>query len=161
MQIADDYVVAMEYTLRGDEGEVLDSSKGRAPMTYLQGHGNIIPGLERAMRGKGVGDTFEVTVEAQQAYGPRHAALMQQVPKDAFPDGSELRPGVRFQAQTDRGPTSVVVTGVEGDMITVDGNHPMAGRRLHFEIEVIQVRAATVEEIEHGHVHGPSGKHSS
>ena len=159
MEISDSCVASFHYTLTNDAGEVLDSSSGREPLAYMHGAGNIVPGLEKAMNGKKVGDKFDVKVSPEEGYGTRNLALIQQVPRRAFAGVKDLKPGMHFQAQSDHGPTSVVVTAVRGDMVTVDGNHPLAGENLNFAIEVTEVRAATDEEKSHGHVHGPGGHH--
>ena len=152
-------VVSIHYTLTNDSGEVLDTSAGGEPLAYLHGEGNLIRGLEEALEGKAAGDKLSVALTAEKAYGARDASLVQQVPKRAFQGVADLRPGMRFTAQTEQGPRSVVVTRVAGDMVTVDGNHPLAGQALKFEVEVASVRAATEEELAHGHVHGPGGHH--
>ncbi|MDR3417749.1 MAG: peptidylprolyl isomerase [Nevskia sp.] len=159
MQIADRCVASFNYTLTNDSGEVLDSSSGRGPLAYLHGAGNIVPGLEKAMVGKQVGDKFNVDVKPEEGYGAHNPALVQVVPRSAFRGVDDLQPGMQFRADSDRGPMSVVVTDIEGDKVTVDGNHPLAGATLHFAIEVTEVRAASAEEMTHGHVHGPGGHH--
>lgn len=161
MQIADDKVVGIHYTLTNDAGQTLDSSHQREePLTYLHGHGNIIPGLEKALLGKASGDKLSVTVSPEEGYGERHEGLIQQVPASAFEgaDGN-LEPGMQFQAQTETGPRLFTITQVEGDQVTIDGNHPLAGETLNFDVEVTEVRDATDEEKQHGHVHGPHGHH--
>ncbi len=157
MQIAQNSVVAFHYTLTNDAGEVLDSSEGRDPLTYLHGSGNIIPGLEKELEGRGNGDKLKVAVEPGEGYGDVQPALVQEVPRDAFQGVDEVQPGMQFQAQTQEGPLMVTVTKVEGDTVTVDGNHPLAGERLNFDVEITEVRDATEEEISHGHVHGEGG----
>lgn len=157
MQIAERCVASFHYTLTNAEGEVIDSSSGRGPLTYLHGAGNIVPGLEKAMAGKAVGDRFEVVVDAEEGYGPRHAGLVQVVPRVAFQGVDAIEPGMQFHAQGPQGPMAVVVTRVDTDEVTVDGNHPLAGVALHFAIEITEVRDATVEEVVHGHVHGEGG----
>jgi FKBP-type peptidyl-prolyl cis-trans isomerase SlyD len=158
MQIAQDKVVLIHYTLRNDAGDVLDTSSGGDPLAYLHGQGNIIPGLEKALEGRQAGDTLNVAVEPAEGYGERDDALIQQVPRRAFSGVQNVQPGMQFHAQTSQGHTRVVtVTRVVGDMVTVDGNHPLAGEKLHFEVEVTDVREASAEELEHGHVHGPGG----
>lgn len=157
MQVARDAVVVIHYTLTNDAGEVLDSSSGGEPLAYIHGGGNIIPGLEEALEGKGAGDKLEVAVPAEKAYGHHDAELVQQVPKRAFQGVGEVKAGMRFTAQTEHGPRQVVVTRVAGDMVTVDGNHPLAGQALNFAVEITEVRQATAEELAHGHVHGPGG----
>jgi len=159
MQIAQDKVVLIHYTLRNDAGKVLDSSSGGDALAYLHGQGNIIPGLEKALEGKQAGDKLSVKVEPAEGYGQRDAQLVQQVPRRQF-GGANVQPGMQFHAQTSQGQRRVVtVTNIAGDMVTVDGNHPLAGENLHFDVEVADVRDATAEELEHGHVHGPGGHH--
>ena len=159
MQIAENTVVAFHYTLTNEAGQTIDSSRQREePLNYLHGHGNIIPGLEKALVGKQAGDKLEVTVTPEEGYGERHEGLIQQVPTSAFEGaGGELKPGMQFQAQTQGGPLMVTVTQVEGDTVTVDGNHPLAGQNLNFDVEIAEVREASEEEVEHGHVHGEGG----
>jgi FKBP-type peptidyl-prolyl cis-trans isomerase SlyD len=159
MKIAHEKVVSIHYTLTNKEGTVLDSSSGSEPLAYLHGFGNIIPGLENALEGKEMGEKLSVTVEPEQGYGARDAQLVQAVPRSAFKGVDELAPGMQFQAQGPQGARLVVVTQVAEDVVTVDANHPLAGQTLHFEVEVSEVREATAEELEHGHVHGPHGHH--
>jgi FKBP-type peptidyl-prolyl cis-trans isomerase SlyD len=159
MQVARDAVVVIHYTLTNDAGEVLDSSDGGEPLAYIQGGGNIISGLEEALEGKRAGEKLSVAVPPEKGYGAHDAALIQQVPKRAFQGVGEIKAGMRFTAQTEHGPRQVVVTRVAGDMVTVDGNHPLAGQALNFAVEITEVRAATEEELAHGHVHGPGGHH--
>ena len=157
MTIKQDSVVAMHYTLRDDEGEVIDSSDGGEPLAYLHGHSNIVPGLENELTGKAVGDKIEVKVDAQNGYGEQHLELIQTVPLSAFEGVDEVKPGMQFQAETAAGPRPVVVTNVTDSEVTVDGNHPLAGHTRHFSGEVRERRDASAEELEHGHVHGPQG----
>lgn len=159
MHIAQNSVVAMHYKLTDDEGKTIDSSEGREPLNYLHGHGNIVPGLEKELGGKKAGDKLEVKVSPEEGYGTRKEEMVQQIPKTAFKADGELEIGMRFQAQTPQGAQIFEITKVEGDTVTVDGNHPLAGQNLNFAIEVTEVREATQEEIEHGHVHGPDGHH--
>lgn len=160
MQIAENTVVSIHYTLTNDAGETLDSSREREePLAYLHGHGNIIPGLEGALAGKQSGDKLDVTVEPGDGYGERHDELIQEVPKEAFQGTDELAPGMQFQAQTEAGPRIFTITGVEGEQVTIDGNHPLAGQRLHFDVEVTEVREATENELSHGHVHDENDEH--
>ncbi|OHV12876.1 FKBP-type peptidyl-prolyl cis-trans isomerase [Kushneria phosphatilytica] len=154
MQIADNTVVAFHYTLTNDAGEVLDSSEGREPLTYLHGSGNIIPGLEKELAGHNSGDQVKARVEPSEGYGEVQPSLVQDVPRDAFQGVEDIQPGMQFQAQTEGGPLLVTVTKVEGDTVTVDGNHPLAGETLNFDVNVQEVREASAEEVEHGHVHG-------
>lgn len=153
MQIKDNCVVAMHYTLTNDQGQVLDSSEGREPLKFLQGAHNIIIGLEKAMVGKAVGDSFEVSIEPEEAYGVRHEQMIQKVPKSAFQGVDNIEVGMSFQAQTEHGPVPVKITEVLDDVVTVDGNHELAGERLHFKVSIEDVREATKEELEHNHAH--------
>ncbi len=159
MLISDKKVASIHYTLTNDEGDTIDSSQGAEPLTYLQGSGNVIPGLENALVGKQAGDTLEVSIAPEDGYGPVQPELVQQVPRDAFDGVEQVAVGMRFEAQTATGPISVVVAAVEGDQVTVDGNHPLAGKNLNFAVEVVEVREATEEELQHGHVHGPNCNH--
>jgi len=156
MSIAQDQVVSIHYTLRNDAGDVLDSSAEGEPLTYLHGHGNLIPGLERELAGKSTGDKLSVKIAPADAYDK---ALVQRVPRRALKGVPDVRVGMRLQAQTEHGPRAVTVTQLTGDLFTLDGNHPLAGQNLNFEVEVGAVRAASAEELEHGHVHGPDGHH--
>lgn len=159
MKIAHEKVVSIHYTLTSSDGTVLDSSSGSHPLAYLHGFGNIIPGLESALEGKVTGDKLSVTVEPEQGYGSRDEGLVQAVPRSAFQGVQDIAPGMQFQAQGPQGTRLVVVTQVAEDVVTVDANHPLAGQTLHFDVEVSEVRDATAEELEHGHVHGPGGHH--
>ncbi|ESK37789.1 FKBP-type peptidyl-prolyl cis-trans isomerase [Acinetobacter nectaris] len=154
--IANNNVVSFHYTLTNAEGETLDKSQGE-PLTYLHGAGNIIPGLEKALEGKVAGDKFKITVPASEGYGEYNPDLVQQVPAQMFQGVEKIEPGMQFQAQTDDGVQIVTVKGVEGDTVLVDANFPLAGQDLTFDVEVAEVREATAEEIEHGHVHGAGG----
>lgn len=159
MEIANQRVVYIHYTLTNDAGEVLDSSRGAEPLAYLQGGGNIIPGLENALVGKTAGDKLVVKVAPAEGYGERNEQLVQNVPRRAFQGIKDIQPGMSFTAQGSGGPMRVVVTRVVGDMVTVDGNHPLAGENLTFDVEITEVRTATEEELSHGHVHGAGGHH--
>jgi len=152
-------VVSFNYTLRDEQGTVIDSSSGRGPLSYLHGKGNIIPGLEQALSGKAAGDALDVTVAPEQGYGVRDERLVQIVAKAKFGEVEGLAPGMQVRATGPQGPRMVTVVSVDRDFVTVDGNHPLAGRTLHFSLEVAEVRKATHEEISHGHVHGPGGHH--
>ncbi|MBS9404454.1 peptidylprolyl isomerase [Halomonas sp. TRM85114] len=159
MQIAQNSVVAFHYTLTNDAGEVLDSSEGREPLTYLHGAGNIVPGLEKELEGHKAGEKIQATVVPEEGYGEKQSQLVQEVPRDAFQGVESVEPGMQFQAQTQGGPLMVTVTQVEGDTVVVDGNHPLAGQTLNFDVEIAEVRAASEEEVEHGHVHGEGDGH--
>ncbi len=153
MQIAKDTVVAIDYTLKDDQGSVLDTSEGKQPLAYLHGNGNIIPGLEQALEGKQTGDELSVRIEPADAYGERRYELTQAVPRDLFQGVDDLQVGMQFQAGGEGGGQIVTVTAIEGDQVTVDANHPMAGVPLNFDVKVVEVREASAEEKEHGHVH--------
>jgi FKBP-type peptidyl-prolyl cis-trans isomerase SlyD len=159
VDIAADKVVLIHYTLKDDSGAVLDSSAGGEPLAYIQGHGNLVPGLEKALEGKADGNTLAVTVAPADGYGIREPDLVQRVPKRSLQGAGEVKKGMQFQARTDDGIRVFTVTAVAGDMITLDGNHPLADQTLHFDVEVVSVRDATTEELEHGHVHGAGGHH--
>lgn len=154
MKIANHSVVEIHYTLKDADGTVIDSSAGNEPLKYLQGVGNIIPGLEREMLEKAVGDKFTAVIQPEEAYGPQNPELIQTLPRSAFGGVEELEVGMAFRAQSTEGqPIEVEIIDIEGDNVTINGNHPLAGVELHFDIEVVSVREATPEEIDHGHVH--------
>jgi FKBP-type peptidyl-prolyl cis-trans isomerase SlyD len=159
MQIARHTVVSIDYTVRGPDGAVIDSSEGGSPLAYLHGTGGLIPGLEAALEGKASGESLKVNVPAAQAYGERNDTLTQVVPREAFDIEGNIEVGMRFHASLGQGVQVLTVTRVEGDQITLDGNHPLAGLPLDFDVTVIEVRPATEEEVSHGHVHGPDGHH--
>jgi FKBP-type peptidyl-prolyl cis-trans isomerase SlyD len=159
VEIAADRVVTIHYTLKDDGGAVLDSSAGGEPLAYIQGHGNLVAGLEKALEGKADGSTLSVVVSPAEGYGEHDAGLIQRVPKRALQGSGEIKKGMQFQARTDDGMRLFTVTAVVGDMITLDGNHPLADQTLHFDVQVVGVREATTEELEHGHVHGVGGHH--
>lgn len=158
MQIHNEAVVTIDYTLTNDAGEVIDSSSGGEPLAYLHGAGNIIPGLEAALEGKSSGDSLQVRVEPAQAYGEHHEGLMQVIDRSMFQGVDELSEGMEFHAQANDGSTQVVrIAAIDGDDITIDGNHPLAGVSLNFDVTVVEVREASTEELQHGHVHGSDG----
>jgi FKBP-type peptidyl-prolyl cis-trans isomerase SlyD len=159
MSIEPNQVVSIHYTLKGDDGKVIDSSAGGEPLAYLHGHGNLVPGLERELTGKRAGDKLQVKIAPAEGYGEYDPQLVQQVPRRALKGIANVHVGLRLQAQTEHGPQAVTVTRVTGDMVTLDGNHPLAGQSLNFEVEITAVRAATEEELSHGHVHGAGGHH--
>jgi FKBP-type peptidyl-prolyl cis-trans isomerase SlyD len=159
VEITADRVVTIHYTLKDDNGAVLDSSAGGEPLAYIQGHGNLVSGLEKALEGKQDGDTLAVSVAPADGYGIRDEALIQRVPKRSLQGSGQIKKGMQFQARTDGGMRTFTVTAVIGDMVTLDGNHPLADQTLHFDIEIVGVREATTEELEHGHVHGVGGHH--
>src|SRR5690606_30724137 len=135
-------------------GKVLDSSDGQEPLSYLHGAGNIIPGLERALVGKSVGDKLNVAVPAAEAYGERDASMVQELPSSMFSGVDQIEVGMEFHAETEHGLQVVTVVAVEEGQVTIDGNHPLAGVDLNFDVEVTEVREATEEEVAHGHAHG-------
>ncbi|MGH8630470.1 MAG: FKBP-type peptidyl-prolyl cis-trans isomerase [Burkholderiales bacterium] len=159
MQIAVNCVAYIHYTLKDDAGGVIDSSSGGEPLAYLHGAGNIVPGLEKALEGRSAGDKLSVKVAPQDGYGARDESLVQKLPRRAFQGVRDIRPGMRFHANSGHGAAQVTVTQIQGDMITVDGNHALAGVPLNFAVEITRVREATAEELMHGHVHGPGGHH--
>lgn len=153
MVIAEQKVVSIHYTLKNDDGEILDASAEDNPLKYIHGTGSIIPGLEKKLTGKSAGDKLSVSVGPSEAYGERSETLVQQLPREVFQGVDEIEKGMQFQAQSASGATLITVTEVEGDQVTVDGNHPLAGETLNFDVEVESVRDATAEELDHGHVH--------
>ena len=159
MGITKDSVASFHYTLKDDDGNTIDSSVGQEPLPYLHGAGNIVPGLERELEGKTTGDKLSVIVKPVDGYGELNDSLVQELPKTMFAGVDDIKAGMDFHAETDNGQQMVTVTKVEGDTVTIDGNHPLAGKNLHFDIEVTEVREASSEELEHGHVHGPGGHH--
>jgi len=159
VDITADRVVTIHYTLKDDSGTVLDSSSGGEPLAYIQGHGNLVAGLEKALEGKTDGSTLAVVVPAADGYGTRDEALVQRVPKRSLQGAGEIKKGMQFQARTDDGMRVFTVMAIVGDMVTLDGNHPLADQTLHFDVEVVGVREATREELDHGHVHGAGGHH--
>lgn len=158
MQIAADSVVSIDYTLKNDEGTIIDQSQPGQPMDYLHGHRNIIPGLENALLGKSAGESVEVRVEPAEGYGEFNPTLEQVVPRERFQGVENLEVGMQFQASTEQGPVAVRIKKVEGDDVTVDGNHPLAGQHLNFSVTVQAVREATEEEKSHGHIHQGGGE---
>lgn len=159
MTIAQDKVVGIDYTLKNSKGEVLDSSQGEAPLVYLHGAENIVQGLERALQGKKVGDSLSVVVTPEEGYGVRNDDLVGVVPREMFESDIDIEVGMTFQAETDQGVQMVSIVGLTDEEVTVDGNHPLAGEDLHFEVTVCDIRDASAEELEHGHVHGEGGHH--
>ena len=158
MTIQQNSVVSFHYTLTDDQGNTLDSSAGKEPLAYLHGAGNIIPGLEKELEGKVAGDKLQVNVAAAEGYGEVRAEMIQEVPRSAFQGVDEIQVGMQFEAQTEQGgAVPVTVTAVTDDTVTVDGNHPLAGKALNFDVEITEVRDASAEELDHGHVHGPGG----
>ena len=159
MTIKKDSVVVFNYTLKDDSGAVIDSSAPGEPLAYLHGHGNLVPGLERELEGKSANDKLSVKVSPADGYGEFSQELIQRIPRRSLKGIAKITVGMRLHAQTPEGPRAVTVTAVTGDMVTIDANHPLAGKNLNFDIEITEVREASPEELAHGHVHGPGGHH--
>lgn len=157
MTVENKKVVSFHYTLTGEDGEQMETSRDKQPMSYLHGAQNIIPGLENAMAGKDVGDEFQVTLAPAEAYGERNPANVQRVPSKHFKNTKRLEPGQLVSLQTRQGPMQAVVIKVGRFNVDVDVNHPLAGKTLTFDVEITDIRDASEEETSHGHVHGPGG----
>lgn len=158
MQVTKHKVVSIDYHLTDDQGQIIDSSQATGPLNYLHGEGNIIPGLERALEGKALGDQIQVSIEPADAYGERIEELRQVVSRDNFGDTQDLEVGMRFRAPMEDNQHLVFrIVELDGNDVTVDGNHELAGVRLHFDVTIREVRDASLEEIEHGHAHSPDG----
>ena len=159
MKIERGRVVRMHYTLRDENGATIESSGRTEPLAYLHGYGQLVPGLEMALDGCAPGLRTTVTVGPQDAYGEKDPNAVIRSPRQDFPEGLELRPGVEVQAETPDGPITFKVVAVEADDAVLDANHPLAGMTLTFDVEIVDVREASAEEISHGHVHGAGGAH--
>ncbi len=159
MQIAKDSIARFHYTLSGEDGIGIEDSHAGEPISYLHGHGNILPALEESLLGKAAGDTLEVTLAPEQAYGLRHANAEQRIPLKHIAYRGKLQRGMVVSVQTEQGSRQVTVLKVGKFNVDVDTNHPLAGRVLNFAIEVLEVRVASEEEIAHGHAHGEGGHH--
>lgn len=159
MKIGKGRVVRMNYTLRDESGTTIETSEGGEPLTYLHGYGQLIPGLERTLDGAQAGMQTTVTVLPQDAYGQKDPRAVIHASRGDLPGGLALDPGVEVQAETPEGPITFVVVSVDGDDVVLDANHPLAGKALTFDVEVLDVREATSDELAHGHVHGPGGAH--
>ncbi|MCB9897952.1 MAG: peptidylprolyl isomerase [Planctomycetes bacterium] len=158
MQITEHTVVLLDYKLTDDDGELIDASEDGQPLAYVHGTGSIIPGLERELDGKQDGDALSVRIAPEDAYGEHDETLLHTVARSQLPAEVEIEEGMQFEAESDEGEVQVLtVVEIDGEDITLDGNHPLAGVALNFEVKVVGVRQATAEEIEHGHVHGPGG----
>jgi FKBP-type peptidyl-prolyl cis-trans isomerase SlyD len=157
MQVAPQTVVTIAYTVTDEDGEVLDAAGADDPLAYLHGSGSIVPGLEAALDGKSEGDAIHVTLEPDDAYGMHDPDLVAVASRAQFDEPEALEVGMQFEAEGDDGPEVVTVVSIEGDDVTLDANHPLAGFTLTFDVQVIGVRAATAEELEHGHPHGEGG----
>lgn len=157
--IAKDHVATFNYTLTDSTGETLDKSPEGQPLAYLHGHHNIIPGLEKELEGKSAGDALKVTVAPAEAYGEYLAEAVQEVKKEMFQGVDAIEVGMQFQADTSQGMQVVTVKEVNDDVVIIDANHPLAGKELTFDVEIVEVRAATEDELSHGHAHGVGGHH--
>jgi len=157
MIIAKNKVVQIHYTLTNDEKDILDSSVGREPLAFIQGIGNIIPGLEKAIEGKVVGEKLQVSIEPEEAYGVPNQDLTQTVSKAIFQDQEKVEVGAQFQIQGPEGDMIGRISKIEDDNVTIDLNHPLAGVRLHFDVEIVSIRDASNEELDHEHAHGIGG----
>ncbi|PHM62689.1 peptidylprolyl isomerase [Xenorhabdus ishibashii] len=157
MKVTKDLVVSLAYQVRTEDGVLVDESSVSAPLDYLHGRGSLISGLEKALEGREVGERFDVSVEAADAYGQYDDNLVQRAPKDVFVGVDDLQVGMRFLADTDQGPIPVEITAIEGEEVVVDANHMLAGQNLKFNVEIVAIREATEEELAHGHVHGQGG----
>ncbi|MGC9423455.1 MULTISPECIES: peptidylprolyl isomerase [Vibrio] len=157
MKIEKNVVVSIAYQVKLEDGIVVDQSTAEAPLEYLHGHNNLITGLERELEGKVAGDKFSATVAPEDAYGEHSDELVQRVPAEVFQGVDEIEVGMRFLADTDQGPIPVEITEVDGDEVVVDGNHMLAGHTLTFDVEVVALRAATEDEVAHGHIHQSGG----
>ena len=155
MQVAKHKVISIDYTLTDPQGTELDSSRGRGPFDYIHGIGNIIPGLEAALEGKAKGDQVNAVIDPDKGYGARDEGLVQELPRSQFDTQDDIQVGMQFHAMSESGPRVVTVVSVDADKVTIDGNHPLAGVTLHFDVTVKDIRDATGEELSHGHVHGP------
>lgn len=157
MKISTNSVVSMHYVVSDSEGTEIDSSFDSEPLQFIQNSGFLISGLEKELIDHVKGDKFTTAVSADEAYGPRHDTLVQEVPRDMFQGIDELHVGMQLRAGTDSGDQTVIIVGLSDDTVTVDGNHPLAGIDLSFEVEITDVREATEEELQHGHVHAAGG----
>ena len=162
LTVVDDLVVSLDYTLRLDDGEIIDSSTEQGPVEFLQGRGQIVPGLEQALYGMAVGEEKGVQVVPDEGYGERNADALQVVPNDVFPSDLDLEPGMALQMRDPSGRVLMAyVTELRPDGVLLDFNHPLAGETLHFQVKVADLRAATAEELAHGHVHDSEHEHES
>lgn len=159
MKVAKETVVTLNYTLKNSEGLLIDTSEGREPLVYLHGVGGLIPGLEAELEGMGASEKKQVVIQPEDAYGTRREELMHIVPKSGFTGDEEMQVGMQVQLETEQGPAIATIAKIEGEEVTLDMNHPLADMILHFDVEVVGVRAAEAEELAHGHAHGPGGHH--
>lgn len=159
MKILKNKAVHIHYTLKNDQGETMDSSVGQDPLAYIHGHGNLIPGLEKALENKGKGEKIKASIAPEEAYGVKNKDLVQNIPLSNFQDQNSVKVGRQFQINTEQGPVIATIINVKEGQVTIDMNHQLAGQTLHFDVEVMEVRDATQEELAHGHIHGAGGHH--
>jgi FKBP-type peptidyl-prolyl cis-trans isomerase SlyD len=159
MTIQKNSVVTINYTLRDDAGGLIESSEGQEPLTYLHGQGNVIPGLEASLEGKSAGESLKISIPPEDAYGVWEESKILEIPKGQFSGVDDIKAGMEFSVHSNVGEQIVTVTKVEGETVTVDANHPLAGKTLNFDVTVIGIRDATKDELEHGHAHGAGGHH--
>ncbi len=159
MKISENTVVTLNYTLKNSDGELLDTSVGRKPLVYLHGVGGLIPGLEKELKGREKGENLHAVIKPEEAYGRRNDNMIKVVSKDGFQGEGEIQVGMRVRLDTDQGAQIGNISKIEGNDVTLDLNHPLADVTLHFDVDILDVRSATDEEISHGHAHGPGGHH--
>lgn len=159
MTVQKNTIVTIKYTLTDESGSTIESSEGQEPFTYIHGTGNVIPGLEASLEGKSAGEAVRVSIPPEDAYGEWDEGKVLEIPKEQFSGVDEIKPGMQFSVHSSAGEQIVTVSKVEGDMVKVDANHPLAGKTLNFDVKVVEVRNATDDEIQHGHAHGPDGHH--
>lgn len=159
MQVSANKAVTIHYTLTNPNGDVIDSSRDGEPLAYIHGIGALVPGLERELEGKAAGDNVTVSLAPEDGYGERSEQLIQSVPKELFKMDGDIEVGMRFHAEAEHGIELVEVVAVDDDTVTIDANHPLAGQTLNFDVDIVDVRDATKEEIEHGHIHDEGGCH--
>jgi FKBP-type peptidyl-prolyl cis-trans isomerase SlyD len=159
MQVVKHKVISIDYTLTDAQGTELDSSRGKGCLDYIHGIGNIVPGLEAALEGKSIGDQVNAVIAPDKGYGARDEGLVQELPRSQFDTEDDIQVGMQFHAMSESGPRVVTVVSVDADNVTIDGNHPLAGVTLHFDVTVKEIRDASGEELSHGHVHGPGDHH--
>lgn len=157
LTITNNRVISIDYVLTDPQGQIIDSSKEAGPLDYIHGTGHLIPGLEKALEGKGVGENIKVTIQPQDGYGEIRQEMIQSIPRTQFDSEGQIEVGMQFMANTDDGRIILRVVKVTGDQVVVDGNHPLAGVVLNFDVNVVSVREATPEELRHGHIHGGAG----
>lgn len=159
MTIQRNKVVTINYTLTDETGSLLESSEGQEPLTYLHGVGNLIPGLEASLEGKSAGASLKVSVPPEDAYGVWDQEKVMDIPRSQFSGVENVEAGMQFSVQSEAGEEVVTVSKVEGETVTIDANHPLAGKTLTFDVTIVGIRDATAEELDHGHVHGHGGHH--